>query len=352
VATPDRPITIKDIARETGFSTAAVSIALRGAPGVGAEARARIREVAEELGYRRHPAFAALGAMAHRHRANREGLPLIYLRQRDHDGHDVYSPRKIEGLELGCRALGYRFEPIILDYDYRRTQFLRMIEARGITGAIIGRVLDLSLLETRVFSNLALVSAGVFHASYGTHSVRASRFQASREVLKQVYQAGYRRILVLHFEHRKAVIDEDRTRFGGFLLAKNELPRVRDGWIRIKAHPRYGVPEAWREVVEREQPDAVIGFQARDYILHCKAGFRDPKKIGFAAVEVPPGMKHRGHLIAGCSNQESELGYVCIEWLDQMIRLGQRGLPETPRSQVFDPGWMEGGTLPGKVRRS
>jgi DNA-binding LacI/PurR family transcriptional regulator len=55
-----RPPTVADIARRAGVSTAAVSYALSGRPGVAAHTRRRIRAVAEEMGWVPHPAARAL----------------------------------------------------------------------------------------------------------------------------------------------------------------------------------------------------------------------------------------------------------------------------------------------------
>jgi DNA-binding LacI/PurR family transcriptional regulator len=55
-----RPPTVSDIAQRVGVSTAAVSYALNGRPGVAEHTRRRIRAVAEEMGWVPHPAARAL----------------------------------------------------------------------------------------------------------------------------------------------------------------------------------------------------------------------------------------------------------------------------------------------------
>ena len=47
-----KPLTIRDVARAAGVSTALVSIVFRGVPGASEQTRARVFAVAEQLGYR------------------------------------------------------------------------------------------------------------------------------------------------------------------------------------------------------------------------------------------------------------------------------------------------------------
>lgn len=74
--------TIREVAREAGVSVATVSYALRRHEAIPEPTRQRVAAAAARLGYRRNPAFAALGALAHRHAASREGLGLGYFGRR------------------------------------------------------------------------------------------------------------------------------------------------------------------------------------------------------------------------------------------------------------------------------
>jgi DNA-binding LacI/PurR family transcriptional regulator len=62
-----REPTMADIAARLGVSRQLVSIALRGLPGASSETRERVQKVAEELGYRPHPAARSLRQTKSRH---------------------------------------------------------------------------------------------------------------------------------------------------------------------------------------------------------------------------------------------------------------------------------------------
>src|ERR1700709_2048190 len=60
-AAPGDRVTIADIAQELGLSKAAVSYALTGRPGVGAETRRQVLAAGEEMGWSRSSSARALG---------------------------------------------------------------------------------------------------------------------------------------------------------------------------------------------------------------------------------------------------------------------------------------------------
>src|ERR1043165_9736365 len=54
-----RPVTLQDIARRAGVSKMTVSLALRGHPHAAAATRDRLRQLANEMGYRPNPLIVA-----------------------------------------------------------------------------------------------------------------------------------------------------------------------------------------------------------------------------------------------------------------------------------------------------
>lgn len=85
--------TIKDIAREAGVSRGAVSFALNDRPGVSDETRARVKQVAAELGWTPNVAARALSAK----RAHAVGL--VIARPTDAMANEAFFLKLIAGLE-------------------------------------------------------------------------------------------------------------------------------------------------------------------------------------------------------------------------------------------------------------
>jgi DNA-binding LacI/PurR family transcriptional regulator len=92
--------TIDRIAREAGVSTAAVSYALNGLPGVSAETRVRVLEVADLLGWRPNIAARSLSV------ARAHAIGLVIARPADTLGVEPFFMRFISGLESELAQAG------------------------------------------------------------------------------------------------------------------------------------------------------------------------------------------------------------------------------------------------------
>src|SRR3954454_1075498 len=101
---PRRP-TIDDVAARAGVSSAAVSFAVNGRPGVGEDTRARILAAAEELGWR--PSASARALTGARVRA----VGLVLSREPAHLEADAFFVRFLSGVE---RALAPRDYALLL----------------------------------------------------------------------------------------------------------------------------------------------------------------------------------------------------------------------------------------------
>ena len=339
-----RPVTIKDVAREAEVSTATVSLALRGSPRLSAATRERVVEVAARLGYRRNPAFAALGAMSHRHAASQQGVGVALVRQLSPTGHDYAMPQVVEGIRERAASLGYRLEDVLLDEHASPEVFFRQADARGMAGMIFFYLREPEILRSPRLERMALISAGVFRQPLPVNTVRASPFQRARQALLEVRARGYRRILVFQLWHRDSEMDDDIARLAGTMAAQHQIGAIRGGWVRVVDRPKASDVDGWRREIVPHRPDAVIGFNTADHRAVEAAGFNVPEKVGFAAQEAAD---YEARLsIASMTGAPAATGRAAIEWLDQLIRLGQLGLPELRSEMVMGSRWQEGETLP------
>jgi DNA-binding LacI/PurR family transcriptional regulator len=346
----ERPVTIKDVAREAGVTPAAVSMALRGNPRISAAMRGKISSLAKSMGYRRNPAFAILGAMSHRHAASREGLPIAFVHQLETNGENRRNSLLMSGISRTSEKLGYRLEEhLVADFAHMH-KLAKSLKARNVSGVILGNITDPALLEALPLSRMALVAAGAYRTLLPVHTVRGSRFQAGEQTILHLLSLGYRKILVLVLWHLPEPLEEDYARYGGVAAAAKHR-NLRGGWIRIVDRP-YDAGDksvrAWREIIHRENPEVVVGFNSADIHQVWPRAIRSPGAPAFAAVEV---MDIHLPRVSGMIEHDVEIGEASVEWLDQLIRLTQFGLPAIPRSLLIETEWNPGETAPEVIRR-
>jgi LacI family transcriptional regulator len=93
-----KPATLADVAATAGLSPAAVSLALRGKPGVSEATRARVVEAARELGYRSN-----LAASRQRQKALTIGLVISPVHGGTLEANRFYAP-VMAGIQESCRS--------------------------------------------------------------------------------------------------------------------------------------------------------------------------------------------------------------------------------------------------------
>lgn len=337
--------TVKEVAREAGVSIATVSYALRCDPRVREETRVRVEEAAARLGYRRNPAFAVLGSR--RAVSGGTGLPLAYVWQRTADGRALFYASVYEGVETRAAEMGYRVEDWNLDTAEAVESFLRMVKVRGLCGMVVGYLRDAAFLRRAELGRVAMVAERQFHQALPIHTVRAGRFQEARVALRMVREHGYRHILALNHWHGPNRLEDDYARFGGLQAGRVEVEADGGGaWVRIVDPPGREDRSAWQGLLREHRPEVVIAFNGWAWWLLGSAGIvRPPEAPAYVALERD--VEQVGPLtLAGCTNGNRQIGALAVEWLDELIRRGALGLPEQPRSQVVQPRWVDGTSLP------
>ncbi|WP_327264786.1 LacI family transcriptional regulator [Streptomyces sp. NBC_01232] len=206
--------TIKDIARQAGVSESAVSFALNDRPGVSQDTRARIRRVAEELGWQPNSAARALSG----ERAGAVGL--VLARPAHTLGVESFFLQLVSGIQevLSAARTALLFQ-VVEDIDAECALYRRWWAERRVDGVLVvdPRTSDPrpALLEELALPAVTIgeaaptggsgVGAGVGSgagsgagsggvASGTLSSVRADDAGAMAQVLDHLHGLGHRRI--------------------------------------------------------------------------------------------------------------------------------------------------------------
>lgn len=182
--------TIKDIARRAGVSESAVSFALNDRPGVSQDTRARIRRVAEELGWQPNSAARALSG-------ERSGaVGLVLARPAQTLGVESFFLQLVSGIQevLSAGRVALLFQ-VVDGIDAECAVYRRWWAERRVDGVL---VVDPRTDDPRpeLLAQLGL-PAVVIGAPGGTgrlSSVWADDARAMAQVLDHLYGLGHRRI--------------------------------------------------------------------------------------------------------------------------------------------------------------
>ncbi|MFE2552718.1 LacI family DNA-binding transcriptional regulator [Streptomyces sp. NPDC059355] len=182
--------TIKDIARRAGVSESAVSFALNDRPGVSKDTRARIRRVAEELGWQPNSAARALSG-------ERSGaVGLVLARPAQTLGVESFFLQLVSGIQevLSAGRVALLFQ-VVDGIDAECAVYRRWWAERRVDGVL---VVDPRTEDPRpeLLAQLGLpaVMIGGTGGGGGLSSVWADDARAMARVVEHLYGLGHRRI--------------------------------------------------------------------------------------------------------------------------------------------------------------
>jgi LacI family transcriptional regulator len=323
---------LSDVAKETGYAKATVSLALRDSPEIAAATREAIKEGARRIGYTPDPLWSQRARGRWGAKVDRPAIGILY--------ETMESPRfYIPMLEERALALGYTVE--VEGYSSAReiSGIDKRLYARGVRGLVFlpqhrGSPDSLPFR----WEKYAAVCCGQGFLPTRLPVIRADVFAAVRTAWESLSNLGYRRIGVAPCEHQTPIYD-DYLRQGAALQLVDSAPRIHKRIPIYKgAMQDYG---AFRKWVERNRPDAVIGFHHGMLMMLRSMGRMVPNDTGFCSLESMGA--------EGCACVESRYDIVAmraIEALDWRILHARTGLDEDFQEEILiEPRWRNGPTV-------
>ena len=338
------PPKMEDVARASGYSRAAVSMALRGDPSIPEETRDRIQAVAQRIGYRANPLVAALMSLQRQRRpTTRNTTAVAFLTSHPADfpwrKQPVYQ-RMFAGAEQRAGELGFRFEEFDLRARGLNAARARSIfEARHIHAVVAA---PLPYGETRLdfdFGALAVIGLGLSVHEPRIERVSVDLFQSARCAVERCVALGYRRVgFALSQETSQRL---DQRWLGGYWFAIEQLglearlPPL----MPARTTELAGALPAW---LRAHKPDVVILGNAERELPDLI-----PADVGLVllSVDQPNGKQ------SGIYEDHELLGRIAVEHL--VAKLNQNILGPLPQARVHlvEGSWVAGKTAPGAGRR-
>ena len=241
---------IDDVARTVGVSTATVSRALRGLPGVSEATRARVVAAAREMDYVVSPSASSLASG----RTRTVGVVTPY------SGRWFFG-QVIAAVEQTLRDAGYDLLLYTLPAEHARRRFFDALPLRRRVDGVLVLSLPLSQTEVGAIGGLG-VPVGLLGArSPGLSSIRIDDVGGTRMAVEHLLALGHRRIAMIgggSSEPTYFVVPEDRrTGYQQAMSASGITPDptlIVDGGFTVAG----GESAMTRLLSLRERPTAVF----------------------------------------------------------------------------------------------
>ncbi|HWL17101.1 MAG TPA: LacI family DNA-binding transcriptional regulator [Opitutus sp.] len=340
--------TLKDVARESGYHITTISLALRDHPSIPENTRARIRAIADRIGYERNPVFQALSRFRQQGTVCAPAPRIGYL-ENFRSGFAPPRPPHLEAIFQGARRqaelLGYRLEPLAVgedDHDSRTlTKYLRENE---ITGLVIGSFVP-------GFAEIALNWDDYAVAKIHSRHTEPDATVIGNDQLREV-RLAFRRLSALGHQRIGLAVgraDEDacgHRHTAGYLMEEASIPR--DRRVPPLLFP-YNVDEPtlagmiarW---VRRNQVDAVLCNWATLLTPLGAEGLKIPDDVAVACLCVCDSDSP----LAGIRPHLHLVGERAVSIVVTQLKSTERGLPDFPSSIYVQSTWQDGPTAPDR----
>jgi len=355
-------VTMADVARSAGVHVTTVSLAIRNHPRLPECTRRRIRQLAEDMGYRPDPLLRALVSYRGKVTRRRTTPTLAYVtnwKSRWGWKNVTAHPDFFSGAGKMAEQLGFKLEHFWMqEPGLTDGRLSRMLYSRAINGIIIashGREMGDALQFD--WQNFCGVKIDYFPHQPVLFNVTNNQCDIIRLAMQKAAHAGYSRIgFVMHRGWDHSV---DHLWTAGFLCEQQHYPasdRVPafifpepepiDAWLNESVAPVAVEPLAFERWFNRHRPDVIIS-KGSFVLQQLKAmGLSIPRDVAFVDVflENPDGTT------AGVRQNHETVGAVAVEILAAQLQYNKFGIPEIPTTTFVEGTWFGGLTCPGKSR--
>jgi DNA-binding LacI/PurR family transcriptional regulator len=343
------PVTMADIARRAGVSTATVSLSLRNQPDISPQMRARVQALARRLGYKPNPYISALMRSRRHGRmpSTRPVLALICALDRVDGWRNSSSPTRRairEGALARAGELGYSAQEFWLHQDGMSPErFSAMLHARGIQGLILGPQPDGAAPPRMQWQHFSAVTLSVPLPFLPLHAVCHDQYFSVLRAMQECARMGYRRPgLVLRRSHREFFQGRWEA---GFWNAQQSVPGLASvpPFFPENLEDRAAFEDqSLEEWLVRRKPDVILTL-AFDFVEAAlrRLGRRVPQDVGLVGLSCP----EIGSRMTGIHQHGMLLGATAVDVLIGMIERHETGLPQQATTTMVEGLWNPGATV-------
>lgn len=352
-------VTLRDIAKAAGVHYSTVSMALRDHPRISEDVTAKIKGLAEKMGYAPDAALSALNAYRKTKLQAHYQSTLAWIdnwpngiRLRDQPTFNEY----FLGAAARARQLGYELEEFQIQKEAISPDRLsRILQSRGIKGLLLAPQPHSGMQLPLTFDWFSTITFGYSLKPRIFHLVTNHQFHSMILAMEELYRLGYRRMgLFVHEDIDHKADNAYQTGYWNFCHLHPDITHLEPGLVRPGQHD---VP-LFRKWFRKEKPDVVISIGGLPVVSWLRdLGVSVPKEAGYARLSLAQDESY----LSGIYENGFVIGSTAVDFLVGMLQRGEQGAPETPIRILVEGIWKSGQTvchqdkpvrLPAKKRRS
>ncbi len=332
--------TMQQIADAVGCSRMAVSLALRNSPKISAATIARIRKVADEMGYRPNPMVSALMTQLRHGRTVKRPTTIAYVTA--YPTEDGWHQPGLftefhTGAKMRAEALGYKLE----EYWLRRPglsekRFCDVLFARNILGLVIAPLPSGGGTLTLDWPRFSSAAIGYSVTSPNIHRASNDQYSTIRLAVAELTRLGYRRIGLAMTRDGDERVKNNWS--AGMLVEQSMIPAERRVPLLLADGPFEAAFAGW---FSNYRPDVILTQEWRCGRVLKELGMRAPEDVGIANLGVTAGEAQWAGM-----NQNAELvGAAALDLVDAQLRRNECGIPAQQKTVVIPGHWVAGPTV-------
>src|SRR5262245_41285210 len=306
---------MRDVADAASVSVSAVSLVVRGKPGVAAETRERVGDATSRLSYTvaspENGNTAVVGLLI-----ERTSLPVIL---------DIFYGDVIRGFQIEAQRLGYQVLLHMFDHAAESLESLRTSLAGEVDGLVVAN--DGDITPEMVIQLEALQAPLVLVESYlpgqQLPCVLGDNFTAGYTVMQHLLNLGHRSVAILRGPRKYSSL-MDRLKGclaaaaeAGFLIPPEYMPHP------VSGHPKKGYVQMQEILQLPQRPTAIVAisdktaFGAMEAIK--EAGLRIPEDIAIASIDDVSESAYTRPPLTSVRIPRAQMGVLAMQKLHRLI---------------------------------
>lgn len=275
-------VSLKDIAKKCGVSTATVSKALNDQKDIGESTKAKIKEAAAEMGYFPNAAARAL-------KTNRSyNLGVLFTEEAGSGLKHEYFSGVLNGFKSQAESQGYDITFINTSFESHSMSYYEHCKYRNFEGVVIVCA-DYNNPEVVELMNSDLPVVTIDYVHFNCTAVSSNNVKGMEELIRYICGRGHRKIAYIHGQMFSYVTKE---RLASFYRVCEELKlEIPEEYIRTAAYldPKSAAIQT-KELLKLKEPPTCIVYPddtsligGRNVIV--ESGLRIPDDISIAGYD-------------------------------------------------------------------